>query len=204
MLSSYSIVSWYRTVRQCSPSGGRWIGHWRTTWSTVCSSAPHSQAAEEAIPHLYKQEYKRPTPIGRRYSWTQTLLGRVIPGGGCRCRGWKCGVFWGCLPTPHAIGDPPSAPHICCSCQINWDVVRWVQMDVSHHASALDGRVSTEWSRCPNSRAPHAKDSVPPLRQSSAGWMSASATCNSLSNMKSSSQKMWQPSVFLNFSICKT
>ena len=31
--------------------GGRWIGHWRTTWSTVCS-APHSQAAEEAIPHL--------------------------------------------------------------------------------------------------------------------------------------------------------
>jgi len=22
--------------------GDRWIGHWRTTWSTVCSSAPHS------------------------------------------------------------------------------------------------------------------------------------------------------------------
>jgi len=32
------------------------------TWSTVCSSAPHAQAAE-AIPHLYKQEWKRPTPV---------------------------------------------------------------------------------------------------------------------------------------------
>jgi len=28
--------------------GGRWIGQRRTTWSTVCTSAPHSQAAEEA------------------------------------------------------------------------------------------------------------------------------------------------------------
>ena len=53
---------------------------WRTTWSTVCSSAPHSQAAEEAIPHLYKQERKRPTPVRQRLSRTQALLGRVIPG----------------------------------------------------------------------------------------------------------------------------
>jgi len=44
------------------------------------SSAPHSQAAEEAIPHLYKQERKRPTPVRRRLSRTQALLGRVIPG----------------------------------------------------------------------------------------------------------------------------
>ena len=29
-------------------------------------------------------------------------------GGGCRCRGWKCGVSWGCPPTPHSIGDPPT------------------------------------------------------------------------------------------------
>ena len=52
--SSHSVVSSSRTIRPCSPWGGQWIGHWRT-WSTVCSSAPHSQAAEEAIPHLYKQ-----------------------------------------------------------------------------------------------------------------------------------------------------
>ena len=45
--------------------GGRWIGQRRTTWSTVCS-APHSQAAEEAIPHLYKQERKRPNGVRTR------------------------------------------------------------------------------------------------------------------------------------------
>ena len=40
-------------------------------------------------------------------------------GGGCRCQGWKCGVLWGCPSTPHSIGDPPTAPHECCCCQIN-------------------------------------------------------------------------------------
>jgi len=59
---------------------GRWIVQWRTTWSTVCS-ASHSQAAEEAIPHLYRQERKRLTPVRRRLSRTQALLGRVIPRG---------------------------------------------------------------------------------------------------------------------------
>ena len=38
------------------------------TWSMVYSSAPHSQAAEEAIPHLYKQEQKHPTLVRRRLS----------------------------------------------------------------------------------------------------------------------------------------
>ena len=84
-----SIVSSSRTVRPCSPWGGRWIGHWRTTGSTVCSSAPHSQATEEAIPHLYKQERKRPTPVRRRLSWTQALPGRVIPGGWVPVSGMK-------------------------------------------------------------------------------------------------------------------
>ena len=46
----------FQPVRPCSPWGGRWIRHWRTTWSTVCSPAPHSQAAAGAIPHLYKKE----------------------------------------------------------------------------------------------------------------------------------------------------
>ena len=63
-LSSQSIVWSSRTVRPCS----RWIGHWRTTWSVVCSSAPHSQAAEGAILHLCRQERKRPTPVQRRLS----------------------------------------------------------------------------------------------------------------------------------------
>ena len=34
----------------------------------------------EAIPHLYRQERKRPTPVWRRLSRTQALLGRVILG----------------------------------------------------------------------------------------------------------------------------
>jgi len=88
MFTSPSIVSSSRTVRPCSPWRGRWIGHWRTTRSTVCSSAPHSQAAEEAIPHLYKQEeWKRPTPLRRLLSRTQAVFGSVIPGSVCRCRG---------------------------------------------------------------------------------------------------------------------
>jgi len=33
----------------------------------VCSSAPHLQAVEEAIPCLYKQEWKRPTLVWRRF-----------------------------------------------------------------------------------------------------------------------------------------
>ena len=37
-----------------------------------------------------------------------------------------------CPPTPHSIDDPPTAPHVCCCCQMNWwDVVRRVQMSVS-------------------------------------------------------------------------
>ena len=68
--------------------GGRWIGHWRTTWSTVCS-APHSQAAEEAITHLYKQERKGPTPVQRRLWRTHAVLERVIPGGWVPVSGMK-------------------------------------------------------------------------------------------------------------------
>jgi len=80
-----------RTVRLCSP-WGRWVRHWRTTRSMVYSSAPHSLAAEEAIPHLCKQERKRPTRVRRRLSGPTLFFGRSFRGGGCRCWGWKCGV----------------------------------------------------------------------------------------------------------------
>ena len=53
------------------------IGDWKTTWSTIWSSAPHSQAAKEAIPHLHKQERKRSTPVRRRLSRTHTVLRRL-------------------------------------------------------------------------------------------------------------------------------
>ena len=66
MLSSYSVVSTSKTVRLCTPWGGRWIGHCRTTWSVVCPSAPHAQATEVTIPHLHKQERKCSTPVRKR------------------------------------------------------------------------------------------------------------------------------------------
>ena len=55
----------------------------------------------------------------------------------------------------------------CCAAGTN------VCLDLRRRASALDGRVSAEWSRCPGSMARRARDSVAPLRWSSAGWMPA-------------------------------
>ena len=133
MLSSHSVVSSSRTVRPCSPRGGRWIWHWRTTWSTVCSSALHSGSRGGNTPFVQAggvtsdtgAEAVKPDPGS---SWEGHS-----GGGGCRCQGWKCGVLWGCPPTPHSVGDPPRSPHVYCyCCQMNWwDVVRRVQMGVS-------------------------------------------------------------------------
>ena len=44
-----------------STQGGRWIGQWRTTWSPACFSAPHSQAAERAVP-LYGSDMAKHSP----------------------------------------------------------------------------------------------------------------------------------------------
>jgi len=46
-------------------------------------------------------------------------------------------------------------------------------LDLRRRASALDGRVSAEWSRCPGSMARRPRDSVAPLRRCSADWMPA-------------------------------
>jgi len=125
--------------------------------------------------HLYKKERKRPTPVRWRLSRTQALLGRVSPGE-CRCRGWKCGILWDCLPTPHSIDDPPSAARMwllsdeqmsCCAAGTNGC------LNLRRRATALDGRESAEWSRYPGSMARRTRDSVAPLRRSSAGWMPA-------------------------------
>ena len=34
-----------------------------------------------------------------------------------RCLELKCGVLWGCPPTPRSINDLPTAPHVRCCCQ---------------------------------------------------------------------------------------
>ena len=46
-------------------------------------------------------------------------------------------------------------------------------LDLRRCAFALDGRVSTVWSRCPGSMARRSRYSVASLRRSSAGWMPA-------------------------------
>jgi len=55
----------------------------------------------------------------------------------------------------------------CCAAGTNWC------LDLRRRTSALDGRVSTEWSRCPGFMARRARERVAPLRRSSAGWMPA-------------------------------
>ena len=175
MLSSHSIVSSYRTVRLSSPWGGRWIGHWRTTWSAVCSSAPHSQAADEAIPHLYRQERKRPTTVRRRLSWTQVVLGRVTLGGWVPVSGMKSlvGLFdhsafhWWCAHCAASMLVLSDELMSCCMAGTNGC------LDLRHRAFALDERVSIERSRCPDSMARRVRDSVTPMRRSSARWMLA-------------------------------
>ena len=133
VLSSHSIVLLSRAVRPCSPWGGRWIEKWRTTWSTVCSSAPHSYAAEGTITHVSKQERQRPRAVRRRLRRTHSVLVRVIQESGCQCREWKYGVTY-CSPTiPHSIAViRPERRIFCCYCQMNWWVhVRRGQMGVS-------------------------------------------------------------------------
>jgi len=90
VLSTHSIVRSSWIVRSSSPLGGQWVGHSRTTWSTVCSTL-HSQAAERSISHLCKHGRKRPTPVRRRWipypicvkvrhrCRTHAVLGKAIP-----------------------------------------------------------------------------------------------------------------------------
>ena len=74
-------VSSSKTIRPRAPCGGQCIGHAVSTWSAVCSEAPHSQFGEGARPHLCMDEWNRPTPVRRRLSSTQAARGKPIPTG---------------------------------------------------------------------------------------------------------------------------
>ena len=142
---------------------------------TVCS-APHSQTAEKAIPHLHKQERKHPTPVRRRLSRTHALLGRVFPGVCVPVSGTKvrslvelsahCVFHWW---SAHCAARMRFSEKLmsCCAAVTNGC------FDLRRRATALDGRVSAEWSRCPGSIARRPSNSVDPLRRSSSGWMLA-------------------------------
>ena len=70
MLLSQHRVSSSKTVRPRAPCGARCMGHIVSTWSAVCSEAPHSQFGEGARPHLCMDKWNRPTPVCRRLSLT--------------------------------------------------------------------------------------------------------------------------------------
>ena len=74
-------VSSSKTIRHCAPCGARCIGHAVSTWSAVCSEAPHSQIREGTRPHLCMDEWNRPTPVRKRLSLTQAAWGKPIPTG---------------------------------------------------------------------------------------------------------------------------
>ena len=87
-------VSSSKTARLRASCGARCIGHAVSTWSAVCSEAPHSQFGEGARPHLCMDEWNRSTPVRRRLSLTQAARGKPIPTGlalvsGTKARSWK-------------------------------------------------------------------------------------------------------------------
>ena len=81
VLLSQHRVSSSKTVRPRAPCGARCIGHAVSTWSAVCSEAPHSQFGEGARPHLCMDDWNRLTPVRRRLSLTQAAEGKPIPTG---------------------------------------------------------------------------------------------------------------------------
>ena len=62
------------------PFRWRYMGLDVIIWFAVCSSAPHSQDAVEALLHLCIVDQKRPTPVRRRFSQTKAGLESPIPG----------------------------------------------------------------------------------------------------------------------------
>ena len=80
LLSRHRVLS-SKTVKPRAPCGARCIGHAVSTWSAVCSEAPHSQFGEGARPHLCMDEWNRQTPVRRRLSLTQATRGKSITTG---------------------------------------------------------------------------------------------------------------------------
>ena len=104
-LLSQHRVSSSKTVRPRAPCSARCIGHAVSTWSAVCSEAPHSQFGEGARPHLCMDEWNRPTLVRRRLSLTQAARGKPIPTGLAPVPGKKHGAWKHFHNTPRSICD---------------------------------------------------------------------------------------------------
>ena len=141
-------------------------------WLTVSSG----------IPHLCKQERKRPTLLKRRLSRTPTVLGKAIPGGWVPMSGMEVRSLvvlslsnhsalhrWSAQSTTLMLLLLSDELTSCCVAGTNGNGC----LDLRRRVFPLNGQVSAEWSRCPGSMARRARDRVAPLRRSSAGWMPA-------------------------------
>jgi len=105
------------------------------------------------LPHTLRPQ-RRPYPIctsrsgnvqhqcGGGWAGPRLFLGGSLRGVYRRLE-LKCGVLWGCPPTPRSINDPPTAPHVCCCHRSWWVAVRWVKLGVSIwgavHLHSMDG-----------------------------------------------------------------
>ena len=81
VLLSQHQVSSSNIVRPRALCGARCIGHAVSTWSAVCSEAPHSQFGEGARPHLCMDKWNCPTPVRKRLSLTKAVRGKPTPTG---------------------------------------------------------------------------------------------------------------------------
>ena len=105
LLLSQHRVSSSKTVRPRAPCGVRCTWHAVSTWSSVCSEAPHSQFGKGARPHLCMNEWNRPTLVRRRLSLTQAARGKPIPSGLAPVRGTKTRSLKHFHSSPFSICD---------------------------------------------------------------------------------------------------
>ena len=99
----------------------RCTGHAVSTWSAVCSDAPHSQLDEGAKPHLCMDEWNRPTPVRRRLSLTQAARGKPSQQAWHRSRAQKHGAWKHFHSTPFSICDLSIQKRGCQVWQGQWD-----------------------------------------------------------------------------------
>ena len=92
----------------CSPWEGQWIAHWKTTCWAVCSSAPNSQAAEEAMPHLCERE------VQWWLSRIHAVLGKAIPEGQVQMSGMKVMVGADVGDESHSTLQTLRIPSVIC------------------------------------------------------------------------------------------
>ena len=120
---------------------------------------------EAAIPHLYKLERKRPTPVRRRLNRTHGVLGRAIPGG------WEGNestgpVVLSNISTFHRWSAQSATLLLLSSDEL-------ISCCAAGTNGCLDLRCRAFPPRCPGPVKRRARDSMAPLRQNSAGRMSA-------------------------------